>query len=180
MSKNDIEIAVGEITLRPGTEKDLPQLAQVALAQGDHHDIDYFARCLVEQAKEARLFLVAALPDQRVIGYVQLIWRPIYAPFRALGIPEIQDLAVISEYRRQGLGERLVRHCEDLARAQKTAEIGIGVGLHSRFGAAQRLYVRMGYIPDGNGVVYDEDNPVNRGDLRPIDDLLTLKFVKAL
>lgn len=28
------------------------------------------------------------------------------------------------------------------------------VGIHSGYGAAQRIYVKRGYIPDGNGVWY--------------------------
>lgn len=30
----------------------------------------------------------------------------------------------------------------------------LGVGLHSGYGAAQRMYVKRGYIPDGTGVWY--------------------------
>ncbi len=175
MNKNEIEF-----TIRTATEADLPLLAEVAKRQGDHHDADYFPRSLLEQAAGHRIVLVAVLSDNSLAGDVQLIWNPIYAPFRALGIPEIQDLAIIPAMRRQGLGERLVIYCENLVREAGRTDIGIGVGLHARFGSAQRLYVRLGYIPDGGGVVYDEDTPVNRGDLRPVDDLLTLKLVKAL
>jgi hypothetical protein len=28
----------------------------------------------------------------------------------------------------------------------------LGVGLHSGYGSAQRMYVKRGYIPDGSGV----------------------------
>ena len=30
----------------------------------------------------------------------------------------------------------------------------LAVGLHSGYGAAQRIYVKRGYIPDGSGVWY--------------------------
>ena len=30
----------------------------------------------------------------------------------------------------------------------------LGVGLHSGYGSAQRMYVKRGYIPDGSGVWY--------------------------
>lgn len=30
-----------------------------------------------------------------------------------------------------------------------------GVGLHSGYGAAQRMYVLRGYVPDGSGVWYE-------------------------
>jgi hypothetical protein len=32
--------------------------------------------------------------------------------------------------------------------------VALGVGLHSGYGAAQRIYVKRGYIPDGNGAWY--------------------------
>lgn len=31
----------------------------------------------------------------------------------------------------------------------------LGVGLHSGYGAAQRMYVLRGYVPDGSGVWYE-------------------------
>jgi hypothetical protein len=72
-----------------------------------------------------------------------------------------------------------VEFCEDMARKEGFTDMGISVGLYARFGAAQRLYVRKGYVPDGAGVSHD-DIPVAAGDVRPIDDLLTLKLVKTL
>ena len=33
-----------------------------------------------------------------------------------------------------------------------TDVIYLGVGLHSGYGSAQRMYVKRGYIPDGSGV----------------------------
>ena len=32
----------------------------------------------------------------------------------------------------------------------------LGVGLHSGYGSAQRMYVKRGYIPDGSGVWYQD------------------------
>ena len=33
----------------------------------------------------------------------------------------------------------------------------LGVGLHSGYGSAQRMYVKRGYIPDGSGVWYKNE-----------------------
>jgi hypothetical protein len=57
--------------------------------------------------------------------------------------------------------------------------MGIGVGLHRAFGAAQRLYIRLGYIPDGNGITYDRLQ-IAPGEFRPVDDDLCLIMVKEL
>lgn len=32
----------------------------------------------------------------------------------------------------------------------------LGVGLHSGYGSAQRMYVKRGYIPNGSGVWYQD------------------------
>ena len=32
----------------------------------------------------------------------------------------------------------------------------LGVGLHSGYGSAQRMYVKRGYVPDGSGVWYQD------------------------
>jgi GNAT superfamily N-acetyltransferase len=166
------------VNIRSATLNDLPRLHAIATQMGTTHEQQYFERCLHEQGHQRRLLLVAE-SNAVLAGYVQMIWNPEYAPFRALAIPEIQDLNIIPQWRRQGLGRLMVEHCEAQARAAGKTEVGIGVGLYARFGAAQRLYVKMGYIPDGAGICYDEI-PVKLGELRAIDDFLTLKLIKTL
>jgi len=164
--------------IRQATPSDLDGLTRIAAEMGATHEAKYFERCLAEQQDGKRTVLVAGNPEG-LAGYVQLIWQPIYQPFRKLDIPEIQDLNVIPAARRRGLGGRLVEACEELVRQAGKTAVGIGVGLYSRYGAAQRLYVGRGYVPDGAGVCYD-DAPVTANEMRAIDDLLTLKLVKEL
>ena len=38
--------------------------------------------------------------------------------------------------------------------ARYSGTVCLGVGLHSGYGSAQRLYVKRGYVPDGSGVWY--------------------------
>jgi GNAT superfamily N-acetyltransferase len=162
-----------KFAIRQAQESDIATLEHIADAMGAHNKSNYFSRCMAEQAAGSRAIFLSGSE-----GYAQLIWNPVYHPFRRLGIPEIQDVNVIPGARRQGLGRALIEHCEEVARAAGKAELGIGVGLHARFGAAQRLYVRLGYLPDGNGAVYDE-LPVIAGEMRAIDDLLSLKMIKT-
>ena len=44
---------------------------------------------------------------------------------------------------------------------------------------AQKLYIKMGYVPDGNGVTY-KYQPVIPGDLYPVDDDLVIWLKKDL
>lgn len=141
---------------------------------------DYYQRCLERQLQGKMEVLLAFLRENAaVVGFCLLNWQPKYAFFRKAGLPEIQDLNVLREYRRRGIGRAMIEYCEDMAREKGFREMGIGVGLDSRFGAAQRLYVRMGYIPDGSGVSYDRKQ-VACGDFRPIDENLCLMMTKAL
>lgn len=155
---------------------DLHNLLEIA---GIRRESGYFEICLEEQKNNARDVLLARRGDGRLAGFVMLNWRPLYAFYRRMGIPEIQDLNVIPEARRQGVAMALVRYCEDLARMKGCAQAGIAVGLDSGYGAAQRLYVKLGYMPDGFGITYDR-HPVSRGEVRPIDDDLCLMMVKEL
>ena len=174
------------ISIHTATETDLEGLYRIAEDMQAKHERNYFERCLTEQQEEKRVILVATQND-RSIGYVQLVWVPLYSTFRRLGLPEIQDLNVIPEARGQGAGSLLVDACETLARKAGKTEIGISVGLDQSYGPAQRLYVKKGYIPDGAGVCW-EDVPVRTGELRTtlllhplsLDGLLTLKMVKSL
>ncbi len=162
------------IKLRAATEADIPALEVIAAAMRATHEAGYFARSL----REGRTVLLAE-QSGAAVGYVQVNWKPIYAPFRRLNIPEIQDLNVVPSARQQGIGDAMVAACENLAREKGHGDMGISVGLYARYGAAQRLYVRRGYVPDGAGVSYD-DVPVVAGEMRAVDDLLTLKLVKSL
>jgi GNAT superfamily N-acetyltransferase len=164
--------------IRKADTADLPVLERIAAEMGAAHEDGYFARCLQEQAVQRRTVYIA-LQDGVALGYVQLNWQPIYAPFRRLGIPEIQDLNVIPAQRQRGAGGLLVDHCENAARLTGATDIGISVGLYPRYGAAQRLYVKKGYVPDGGGITYD-DVAVRAGDRCTVDDNLTLKLVKSL
>ena len=143
-----------------------------------HIDRGYYERCIERHENEELLLLVVSVDGQNV-GYCLLNWQPKYAYFKTLSLPEIQDLNVLSQYRRRGIGKALVEYCEGIARDKGYAEMGIGVGLNSSFGAAQRLYVRHGYIPDGCGVSYDRKQ-VAAGEFRPIDDNLSLMMIKTL
>jgi hypothetical protein len=57
--------------------------------------------------------------------------------------------------------------------------VAIAVGLHPGYNAAQVLYVKRGYVPDGLGVTYG-DRFVQEGESLPFDDSLVLHFTKRL
>jgi len=164
--------------IRKANSDDIPALYIVAEKMKASNEPNYFERCIQEyEAGKREIFL--AVSASEILGYVQLIWSPIYNLFRRLEIPEIQDLSVIPTARNQGIGAALVEFCEEEAKKKGKEEIGIGFGLHSSFGAAQRLYIKKGYIPDGLGLCYN-DQTIEIGSFKPVDDFLTLKLVKTI
>jgi GNAT superfamily N-acetyltransferase len=139
----------------------------------------YFRDCC--QLQEAgELVLLVAVDGERYVGHTKVVWSPHYhyPYYRENGIPEIQDLNVLPTDRRKGVATLLVQTAEDLIR-ERSPIAGIGVGLYRDYGAAQRMYVLRGYVPDGNGVTY-QDAYVTPGASVPVDDDLVLFFIKKL
>ena len=100
-----------------------------------------------------------------------------YPYFRSKKIPEINDLLIAKEYRRQGYGEALITALEIIAKEHGFKIIGLGVGLYQDYGSAQRLYFKLGYVPDGMGISY-KDCTVVPGNKYLVDDDLLLWLTK--
>ena len=133
---------------------------------------------LKDQSDSQRSVIVAK-EDGIFCGYVTIKFKSEYPAFSLKNIPEISDLNVLPDYRRKGIGTILIEACEAIARDRGCAQIGIGVGMTADYGSAQRLYPRLGYIPDGCGLHY-KNKPVNYGDKVDVDDDLVLYFIKPL
>ena len=56
----------------------------------------------------------------------------------------------------------------------------LGVGLHSGYGSAQRMYAQRGYIPDGSGVWYRDKPCIQYETVCTVDDDLILWLSKEL
>ncbi len=171
-------MADADIEISKANEGDIPALYRLVEAAGSSgKPAGFFERCVEEQKDGVRDVLLA-LRGGEPVGFVMLNGRPQYALYKRLEIPEIQDLNVVPEMRRRGIATALIHRCENMAREKGCAHIGIAVGVDSGYGAAQRLYVKLGYIPDGHGITYDRE-PVRRGEFRAVDDDLCLMMVKA-
>lgn len=112
----------------------------------------YFDECLQLQ-RQGKIVLLTAQKDNIYLGHVKIVWESDYSYFLENDIPEIQDLSVVPRYRRKGIATGLLGHAEEIV-SQRFDRVGIGVGLYGQYGAAQRLYVLRGYVPDGRGLVF--------------------------
>ena len=166
-----------DLAIRPLNEHD-PYVISAAFARmGWNKSEAQYRQYLTEQLAGTRTCFIAIV-DGQFAGYVTVNWRPSYPGFSEWNIPEIQDLNVLRQFRRQGIATRLL----DLAEAEVargSGIVGIGVGLHPGYNVAQRLYVTRGYVPDGRGVTY-KDHYMEEGASVVLDDDLVLHFTKQL
>jgi len=164
-------------TIRLLEEHDIPQIARAFAKLGWDKPQSQYERYLSEQAMDMRTVYVAFV-DVIFAGYLTICWVSTYVPFQDASIPEIVDFNVLPEFRRQGIGTRLMDRAEsEIARVSNVA--GIGVGMTPDYGAAQRMYVVRGYIPDGRGLHY-RGHPLKYGEEITVDDSLGLYFTKRL
>ena len=134
--------------IRRMNEDDVNKIAHTFSCWGKN--LELCQRYEKENQSEKRVTLVAVSAGQ-VIGYTNVVWQSDYEPFLEAGIPEINDMSVITRFQKQGIGTALIEKAEKIAIAKDKKEIGIGFGLTPDYGSAQRLYVKLGYIPDGRG-----------------------------
>lgn len=140
------------ITVRPLAAADIPVIVAEEEMQGWHPSAAGYEMRLRDHAGGRSYALVAEL-DGCVAGYINLYHDAVDGPFAGRGVPEIVDFSVLEKYRRLGVGTALMDAAEALAAAEADT-VCLGVGVHSGYGSAQRMYVKRGYIPDGSGAWY--------------------------
>ena len=142
------------IVIRDMTYSDARIITDEEVAQGWNQTIDKYEMRLQHQNEGKATALVAEY-NGAVAGYVNIYPDSQRGAFGGRGYPEIVDLGVLEKYRRHGIGTRLMDAAEQVA-ARYSDTVYLGVGLHSGYGSAQRMYVRRGYVPDGTGVWYKD------------------------
>lgn len=165
------------IEIRELQEADISQIVTAFNSIGWNKSVSQYQQYLTEQSQNLRHVLVA-FEDNNFVGYLTIVWESKYPPFRDEKIPEIEDFNVLPDFRQKRIGTKLMNQAEEII-SQKSSVVGIGVGMDADYGAAQRLYVVRGYIPDGKGIVWQNRFP-KYGEKVIIDDDLNLYFTKKL
>jgi GNAT superfamily N-acetyltransferase len=163
--------------IAPLLASDIAEIAAAFATLGWNKPAAQYERYLADQEAGVRTVLVARMGGV-FAGYVTIFWQSDYPPFAAEGIPEIRDFNVLPAFRRRHIGAGLMDEAERLI-ALSAPVAGIAVGLHHDYGAAQRLYVLRGYVPDARGITA-HGRRVNWGDDAKIDDDLVLWLSKTL
>ena len=127
---------------------------------------------------EGKCIALTAEYRGKAAGYVSVYPNSEWGAFGNQGLPEIVDFAVLEKFRGHGIGTKLMDAAEEVA-ASYADRVYLGVGLHSGYGSAQRMYAKRGYIPDGSGVWYGDHVCSPYSDCRN-DDNLNLYLIKSL
>lgn len=167
----------GEILVRDMVQGDAQIITCEEIAQGWNQTIENYEMRQQHQASGRSVALVAEYKGN-VAGYVNVYQDSGNGPFANQGYPEIVDFGVLEKYRNNGIGSMLMDIAEQIA-SDYSDTVYLGVGLHSGYGSAQRMYVKRGYIPDGSGVWYHDKVCPQYEDCCN-DDSLILYLSKAL
>ena len=121
-------------------------------AQGWQADIWKYETRLKDQ-EEGKCIALTAEYKGHPAGYINVYPYRQHGPFKETNYPEIVDFGVLEKFQRQGIGTVLMDVAEEIA-GTLADTVFLGVGLHSGYGSAQRMYVKRGYVPDGSGIWY--------------------------
>lgn len=165
------------LLIRSLTENDTKCISAAFAAQGWDKPVALYQHYLQEQTDGSRAVFVAEY-DGDFAGYVTLVWLSDYPTFRQHNIPEIVDLNVLKYYQRRHIASALLDAAEKRA-AERSPVVGLGVGLTSDYGPAQRLYVGRGYIPDGSGA-WSHGKVLQYGEHVAVDHSLILYLMRPL
>ena len=156
-------------SIRKMQESDVKELSQGFINQGWPGREEILARYFLEQECGEREVLVAEV-EGAVAGYITILPIAKQGPFAEIH-PELSDFNVFEPFQNQGIANLLMEEAEKRVKLISD-KVTLGVGLHSGYGPAQRLYIKRGYIPDGSGVWYQNHRPAMNATCEDIGDLV--------
>jgi GNAT superfamily N-acetyltransferase len=99
------------------------------------------ARLPLSRLDHAQTYLVAWI-DGEPVGHAHLAWEG-----TEIGVPEVQDVFVLEDRRRQGVASALMARAEREVAARGYGKLSVGYGMANE--AARRLYTGLGYGDSG-------------------------------
>ena len=156
-------------SIRKMQESDIKELSRGFISQGWPSREEILTRYFKEQESGEREVLVAEV-EGAVAGYITILPDAKQGPFAGMA-PELSDFNVFEPFQNQGIGNLLLEEAEKQVRLISD-KVTLGVGLHSGYGPAQRLYIKRGYIPDGTGVWYQNHQPAMNAVCEDIGELV--------
>jgi len=158
------------ILIRNMNEADPKMIYDAEAEAGHHRTIESFSNRLKDQQDGKATSLVAEY-NGNIAGYVNVYIKPFPGVSDNKKPCVIEDFGVFQKFRNRGIGSKLMDIAEQIA-AEYSDVVYLGVGLHSGYGSAQRMYIKRGYIPDGKGVWYHEKQLEPYSECKNDDDLV--------
>lgn len=159
-----------DLLIRTMIQKDAQTITAEEIAQGWPQTIDKYEKRLRHQSEGKAIALVAEYQGQAA-GYIHVYPHSSWGAFADQGYCEIIDFGVLKKHRRKEIGTKLMDVAERIA-SQYSDTVYLGVGLHSGYGSAQKMYIKRGYLPDESGVWYGEAICPPYSNCRNDDDLI--------
>lgn len=156
-------------SIRKMQESDIKELSRGFISQGWPSREEILTRYFKEQESWEREVLVAEVGGD-LAGYITILPCAKQGPFAEI-YPELSDFNVFEPFQNQGIGNLLMEEAEKRVKLISD-KVPLGVGLHSGYGPAQRLYIKRGYIPDGTGVWYQNHQPAMNAVCEDIGELV--------
>lgn len=166
-----------ELIIRSMNSGDIPIILNNFTEQGWHKPKQVLERYFNGQNQNS-LHIFIAEYNNDIAGYTVLYPDTDTGPFALQKIPVISDFIVFEKYQRKGIGNKILDIAEKKA-AESNTKVQLSVGLHSGYGAAQRIYIKRGYIPDGSGVWYKNKQLDQYAECKNDDDLVLI-LIKEL
>lgn len=166
-----------KLVLRKIRMEDCTIISEAFAKQGWNKPVEQYHRYFQYQESGERDIVIAEY-DREFAGYLTIQWQSGYEPFLNKKIPEIVDFNVLKKFQRQRIGTVLMDNAENRIK-KVSSQAGIGVGITPDYGAAQILYAKRNYIPDGRGLCIDSHS-VNYGDNIIVNDDLVMHMIKDL
>jgi ribosomal protein S18 acetylase RimI-like enzyme len=165
-----------KITIRSMKYKDAQSIYNTLLEQKWHPNLEVYDEYYKDQELKKKYVFVAEY-EGNIAGYTTLLTKTTKGPFAKYEYPEIVDLCVFEKHQNKGIANKILDVAENIA-SEINDNVTLSVGMHSGYGAAQRIYVKRGYVPDGSGVWYNDKQLEQYSEECRNDDSLVLHFSK--
>ena len=141
--------------IRRAQSKDVDQIAPLFDAYRQFYkapsDIAASRQFIFERLTNGESVIFLAIENGRALGFVQLY--PLFASVALQSLWLLNDLFVDFSARKQGVGERLMKHAEQFA--YETGSRGLFLRTAIDNYAAQGLYEKCGWVKDEKFYRYD-------------------------
>jgi GNAT superfamily N-acetyltransferase len=114
-------------------------------------DIEASHQFILERLTNHESVIFLAMEDEHALGFVQLY--PLFASVALKPLWLLNDLFVVESARKQGVGEKLMKHAEQFAYETDSRGLFLRTAIDNY--PAQKLYEKCGWVKDEKFYRYD-------------------------